>query len=92
MDRIRQNTIRDSKNLNVCTWVQIPVASTARDLSSPFAISSRVAKTAPNALQTASTAEYLQDQQVSESLQLSLLLMWMQFGLLPEENGMCNTS
>ena len=46
----------------------MPVASIALDLSSPFAISSRVAKTESNVLHTASTATYLQDQRVSESL------------------------
>ena len=44
-ENIRQNVISDTKNLNVCTCVQIPVASIVLDLSSPFAISSRVAKT-----------------------------------------------
>ena len=48
---MRQNVIRDTKNLNVCTCIQIPVASVALDLSSPFAISSRVAKTESNVLQ-----------------------------------------
>ena len=60
--------IRDTKILNNCTCVQIPVASVDLDQSSPFAIASRVAKTELNVLQTASTANYLQDQSVSESL------------------------
>ena len=64
-DNIRQNVISDTKNF---TCVQIPVASIALDLSCPLAISSRVAKTKSNVLQTESTAKYLQDQRVSESL------------------------
>ena len=68
LDNIRQNVISDTKTLNVCTCVQIQVASVALDISSPFAISSSVAKTDSNVLQTASTAKYLQDQCVSESL------------------------
>ena len=67
-DNIRQNVISDTKNVKVFTCVQIPVASIALDLSCPYAISSRVAKTETNVLQTASTAKYLQDQHVSESL------------------------
>ena len=66
-DNIRQNVISDTKNLKVVTCVQIPVASIALDLSCPLVISSRVAKTESNVLKT-STAKYLQDQRVSESL------------------------
>ena len=60
-ENIRLNVISDIKNLNVCTCVQIPEALIALDLSSPFAISSRVAKTDSNVLQRASTAKNLQD-------------------------------
>lgn len=40
----------------------------ALNLSSPFAISSRVANTQSNILQTVSTEEYLQDHHVSEKV------------------------
>ena len=64
-DNIHHNVISDIKNF---TCVQIPVALIALELSCPFGISSRVSKTESNVLQTASTANYLQDQRVSESL------------------------
>ena len=71
-DNIRQNVTSDNKNLKVFTCVQIPVASIALDLSCPFAISSRVAKTESNVLQTASTAKYLQDQNLKVSAIVSV--------------------
>ena len=68
MDRIHQNKISDTKILNVLPGSKFLLLQ-EHDLSSPFVIPLLgLLKLHQNVWQTAPTAEYLQDQQVSDSL------------------------